>query len=115
AEALGNGAEGTAVGSIPVKAVATEAQDDLIRLGPIAWLAAPDGEQAQEHAFVSDGIEIVKLALGSQVLPFGIEAVGADPEPRFAGFPARAGFDLPVLDIAACPPQPAVVGANAVD
>src|SRR5262249_56638718 len=41
---LRNGDEGSMVGPVPVEAVAAEADADLVGLGPIVRLPAPDGE-----------------------------------------------------------------------
>src|SRR5262249_56509947 len=101
------------LGAVPVETVAAEAGADLVRLGAVLRLAAPDGEQPQEQTLVGDAVEVVELRLDLQVVALGVEAVGADPRHRLARLPRRALDDVGVLAVVARPARGA--RAKAVD
>ena len=73
----------------PVKAVAAEADAQIVGLLAIGRLAAEDREEAEHHAFVGDGVEVVEL--GGHVAAFAhrIERIRGDPRHRLALRPPR--------------------------
>src|SRR5437764_400526 len=76
---LRDGDQGAAVRPMPVEAIATEAGADLVRLGPVLRLAAPDAEQPEQQTLVGDTVEVVQLWRGLQVVALRVELVGAYP------------------------------------
>src|SRR5262249_46630194 len=98
--------KGPAMSAVPVKAVATEPDQDFIRFLSVGWLAAPDREQAQNQAFVCDCVEVIELRGHTEIGARKVEAIGSDPEHRILWLPARAGdrvAALPVLSHARVP------------
>src|SRR5262249_35803188 len=84
---------------VPVKTIAAKGDTKLVRLGPVAWLAAPDREQADHETFVGHAIEIVELALRLQIVAGRIKFIRANPRQWFAGFPACPGEHVGILPI----------------
>ena len=107
--------EGTVVRPVPVKAVAAEAEAQLVRLGPIARLPAPDREQADHQALVGGAIEIVELALRFQIIALGVELVRPDPRRRLARLPACADQRIGILPVRPHPSQSTGVGPDTID
>src|SRR5205823_13733292 len=58
----------------PVESVAAEANEHVVQLRPIAGVAVPDREEAEQHALVCDAIEVVQLRAHAQ-LAHGIPPV----------------------------------------
>lgn len=91
---VADGEEAFAVGAVPVEAVAREAGEDFVAFVDAEFGAGfvvgalPDGEEADEQAFVGEDIEVVELRFvmaEAQVGMAGIEAVGGDPRLEVAG------------------------------
>ena len=90
---VGDRKEPFAARTMPVEAVAREGDEHLVALGNVELVAdfvcraLPNGEQADDQAFVGEGVEVVELRpLGRE---FGIgmarvELVGADPRLQVA-------------------------------
>src|SRR5207244_9966339 len=98
---LRDGDERPAVGAVPVEAVPAEAGADRVRLGPVARLPTPDGEEAEQHALVADGVEVVELATGLEIVADRVELVGPDPRGRLVGLPLRPGQGVGMLPVVA--------------
>jgi hypothetical protein len=71
--------EGVARRSVPMEAVAAEADADVVGLFARALLAAVDGEEAEHHALVGRRIQVVELRLAVQFGTAMIRRIGADP------------------------------------
>src|SRR5687768_12139077 len=85
----------------PVKAVPAEGHANIVRLLTLAQLASEHGEQAKQHAFIGDGVEVVQLPRGRRHLrPRAIGAIGAHPTWRPAGRPG-GGAEVARFEIAA--------------
>src|SRR5262245_23421376 len=101
---FGHGNERATIGAGPVESVAAEPDAYFVRLGAVAWLAAPDREQAEQYALVADTIQVVELTLRLQIVAARVEIVRVDPERGFVGgFPIGAGEKIRVFPVAADP------------
>src|SRR5438876_7826669 len=112
---FGNRDERPMVGPVPVKAIAAKAKAHLVGLGPIGWLPAPDREQPQQQALVSDGVEIVELRRRLEVVARRIETVSPDPRQRLASLPFGSGDQIGMFPVMTNPSMRARVAAQAID
>src|SRR5947199_4415915 len=98
-----------------MKTIPAVANEDLVRLGTIVWLAAPNREEAQQQTLIGDGVEVVELARRLEIVALRIEPVGADPQMRLARLPPRTRHEIGILPVAADAAELRRIAPDAVD
>ena len=103
---FGHGNERVPIRPGPVKAVAAVADADVVRLLAVQPFTPEDREQAEQDALVGDAIQVVELGWDVVFRPARILPVGARPQHRLLGIPARALDEVgsfPVTAVACLP------------
>ena len=109
--------EGTAVGPVPVEAVAAEAQEDLVPLGSHTAVSLPDGEQPDHEALVRHAIEVVELRrdLGEILVGVvGVQPIGVGPKVNVLAGPLQALGGIGMLTVGPGTPHTGETAANTI-
>src|SRR6266540_2232881 len=100
---VGHGAKCPSIRPGPMPSVPAVAQHDVVWFVTVGGLAAPDGEEPDDHAFVGDGVEVVELGLDFEIIALRVEAIHVRPAHRLIYLPSSGSKNVRTFLVRAFP------------